>query len=87
MAELSTPEQDKAIGELRDRLAAWLAQAAHDGYDHSLALTALMMFTASGAVSTKRVEREEFLEVMAMYFDLYTRSADAEAEHDGPKPS
>lgn len=87
MAEFSTPEQDKAIRELRDRLAAWLAQAAHDGYDNSLALTALMMFTASGAVSTKRVQREEFLEVMGMYFDLYTREANAEAEKDGPKSS
>lgn len=87
MAEFSTPEQDKVIGELRDSLAKWLAQAALDGYDHSLALTALMMFTASGAVSTHRVSRDEFLEVMGMYFDLYMRNAAAEVEKDGPKAS
>ncbi len=87
MAEFSTPEQDEMIRQLRDRLSAWLARAVLDGYDHSLALTALMMFTASGAVSAKRVEREEFLEVMGMYFDLYTREANAEAEKNGPQSS
>jgi hypothetical protein len=59
MAEFSTPDQDKIIGELRQRLVGLIAQAGLDGYDHSLMLTALMLVTSAGAVSTGKVTREE----------------------------
>lgn len=87
MTEFTTPEQDKEIGELRMRLVEWIAQATLDGYDTPLVLTTLMMFAASGAVSSRRVERDEFLKVMGMYFDMYVRDANAEVEKEGPKPS
>jgi len=72
--ETTTPEQDKILDGLRAGLRAWLLDAGRQGIDHSLAMTALMLFTASGAASSMSITREEFLGVMALYFDTYRKN-------------
>jgi hypothetical protein len=69
--ETTTPEQDKILAELRAGLRDWLLGADRKGIDHSLALTALMLFTSSGAAGVANITREEFLDLLGKYFDLY----------------
>ncbi len=74
MYETTTPEQDEILAALRAGLRDWLLDAGHNGVDHSLALTALMLFTASGAAGVTSVTKEDFLDLMGRYFDSYRKS-------------
>jgi hypothetical protein len=69
--ETTSPEQDKILAELREGLRDWLIDAGRKGIDHSLALTALMLFTSSGAAGVASITREEFLDLLGRYFDHY----------------
>ncbi len=69
--ETTTPEQDEILADLRAGLRDWLLDAGRRGVDHSLALTALMLFTSSGAAGVTSVTREAFLDLMGKYFDSY----------------
>lgn len=87
MVDFATPEQDKAISELRGQLAAWVVQTDAAGYDRSIALAALIMFTSEAAASTKRVTKEELLKVVSMYFDMYDQVTPPSAVTGPDKPS
>lgn len=69
-AQVSTPEQDKILNELREGLSAWLVEAGKKNVDYSLALTALMLFTASGVVGAN-ISKQVFLDLMGRYHDMY----------------
>ena len=69
-AQVTTPEQDKILDELRKGLSWWLVGAGEKNIDYSLALTALMLFTASGAAGAA-TPREAFLDLMGRYYDMY----------------
>jgi hypothetical protein len=77
-AEVSTPEQDKILDDLRVGLREWLGAAADKGVDHSLALTALMLFTASGA-STTDIPKQAFIDLMGKYYDAYKTALKAQS--------
>ncbi len=77
-AEVSTPEQDKILDDLRDGLREWLATAAGKGVDHSLALTALMLFVASGASATD-IPKQAFIDLMSRYYDAYKTALKAQS--------
>ena len=69
-AQVSTPEQDKILDDLREGLRAWLKGAGEQNIDHSLVLTSLMLFTASG-VSATNIPKEAFVDLMGRYYDMY----------------
>jgi hypothetical protein len=77
-AHVTTPEQDAQLKKLREGLQEWLTKAAEGGVEHGLALTALMLFTASGAASTD-IPREAVLDLMGRYYDLYKKSYKAQS--------
>lgn len=70
MTARTTPEQDAQLQELRAGLSKWLTLEAAKDTDHRLCLTALMLFTASGVASAE-IPREEFLDLIGRYYDLY----------------
>jgi hypothetical protein len=70
MTARTTPEQDARLQELRAGLSRWLTLEAERNTDHRLCLTALMLFTASG-VASAGIPREEFLDLIGRYYDLY----------------
>ncbi len=70
MAEQATPEQDKQLEELQQSLEDWVKAANAKGIDLGVVLTALMLFTASAAAPAD-IEREEFLDALGKYLDMY----------------
>jgi hypothetical protein len=77
-AQVSTPEQDKILDDLREGLRVWLKGVSEKGVDHSLVLTALMLFTASGAAATD-IPREAFVDLAGRYFDMYKKTLKAQS--------
>jgi len=72
-AHVSTPEEDAQLQRLREGLQDWLKRSADDGVEHGLALTALMLFTASGAAATD-IPREALVDLMGRYYDIYRKN-------------
>lgn len=77
-AQVSTPEEDAILAELREGLQAWLKASADKGIEHGLALAALMLFTASGASATD-IPREAFIDLMTKYYDIYRANFKAQS--------
>ncbi len=77
-AHVSTPEEDAQLQHLREGLQEWLKKAADEGIEHGLALTALMLFTASGAAATD-IPREAVLDLMGRYYDIYRKNFKAQS--------
>lgn len=71
--QATTPEQDKKLDRLREGLRVWLEEAAADGIEHELALTALMLFCASGCASNG-IPKDELLGVFGAYYDMYRKN-------------
>lgn len=72
-AQLSTPEEDKILNELGESLSAWLRErlAGMDQKNaYSLALTTLMLFTASAGAGSN-ISKEAFVDMMSRYFDVH----------------
>jgi hypothetical protein len=72
----TTPEQGKQLDHLRTGLTTWLMQAEQRGIPHEIALTALMVFTASGVASSE-IPREAFVDLMGRYYDIYRANFEA----------
>ena len=77
-AKTTTPEQDRVLDELRASLVEWLLKTNEKGIDHSIVLTALMLFTASGVAATE-IPKEAFLDMMSRYYDIYRTTLKAQS--------
>ena len=78
-AQTTTPEQDKILAELNESLTEWLRVQVDDKkIDHSLLLTALMVFTSS-AVSATDIPKEAFVDLMGRYYDIYRTKLKAQS--------
>lgn len=71
--QATTPDQDKKLDRLREGLRVWLEGAAAEGIEHELALTALMLFCASGCASNG-IPKDELLGVFGAYYDMYKKN-------------
>jgi hypothetical protein len=77
-ATLTTPDQDLVLDELRASLTEWLIAQANKGVNHSLVLTSLMLFTASGVAPTT-ISKEAFIDMMGRYYDIYRMALGAQS--------
>jgi hypothetical protein len=77
-AQVTTPAEDKILDDLREGLRTWLLDASNRGVDHSLAITALMLFVASGVAATD-IPREAYLDLAGRYYDMYRKTLKAQS--------
>ncbi len=81
--QATTPDQDKKLDCLREGLRVWLEGAAAEGIEHELALTALMLFCASGCASKTDMTLEKRVQEVAM--DIIRARNQLVEEQNAPK--
>ena len=67
---VTTPEEDATIDKLRVGLREWMILASQEGVSHELCVTALMLFSSSGAVALG-MPKDDFLKMMGAYYAIY----------------